>query len=73
MKMSNISQPEFERPLMPATRMRGEIVHQYGKFTDQEITVLNDRNDFVAGSNRYTGSTGPRRKPLSMGSRKGGS
>jgi hypothetical protein len=53
--------------------MRGEIVHQYGKFTDQEITVLDDRNDFVARSNRYTGSAGPRRKPLSMRSRKASS
>jgi len=47
-KFSIITQPEFERPLIPATRMRGEIMHQYGKFTDQEISVLNDRNNLVA-------------------------
>ena len=47
MKMSNISQPEFERPLVPATGMRGEIVRRWGKFSGQEIADLKDKDDLV--------------------------
>jgi hypothetical protein len=47
MKMSNISQPEFERPLVPTTGMRGEIVRSWGKFSGQEIADLKDKDDLV--------------------------
>ena len=48
MKMSNITQPEFDRPLVPTTGMRGEIVRRWGKFSDQEIANLKDKDDLVA-------------------------
>jgi uncharacterized protein YjbJ (UPF0337 family) len=48
MKMSNITQPEFERPLVPTGGMRGEIVRRWGKFSDQEIADLKDKDDLVA-------------------------
>jgi hypothetical protein len=48
MKMSNITQPEFERPLVPTSGMRGEIVRRWGKFSDQEIADLKDKDDLVA-------------------------
>ena len=71
--MSNITQPEFERPLVQTTGMRGEIVRRWAKFTDQEITELKDKDDLVARVQAKYGSTGPRRSALSMRSRKGGS
>ena len=46
--MSNITQPEFDRPLVPTTGMRGEIVRRWGKFSDQEIADLRDKDDLVA-------------------------
>jgi hypothetical protein len=47
-EMSNITQPEFERPLVPTTGMRAEIVRRWGKFSDQEIADLKDKDDLVA-------------------------
>jgi uncharacterized protein YjbJ (UPF0337 family) len=46
--MSNITQPEFDRPLVPPTGMRGEIQQKWGKFSAQEITALKDNDDLVA-------------------------
>ena len=46
--MSNITQPEFSKPLVPPTGMRGEIQKKWGKFTAQEITALKDKDDLVA-------------------------
>ena len=34
-------------------------MHKYGKLTDQDITVLNDKNDLVAKVQPKYGSTGP--------------
>jgi uncharacterized protein YjbJ (UPF0337 family) len=48
MKMSNITQPEFNRPLVPTTGMRGEIARRWGKFSDEEIADLKDKDDLVA-------------------------
>ena len=48
-------------------------MHKYGKFTDQEITELNDKNDLVAKVQPKYRLDRPRRKALSMRSRKGGS
>ena len=47
MKMSNNTQPEFDRPLVPTTGMRGEIARRWGKFSDQEIADLKDKDDLV--------------------------
>jgi hypothetical protein len=47
--MSNITQPEFGKPLVPPSGMRGEIQQKWGKFSAQEITALKDRDDLVAG------------------------
>jgi hypothetical protein len=47
-KFSNITLPGIRKTLRPATRISCEIAHKYGKFTDQEIPVLNDRNHLVA-------------------------
>ena len=47
--MSNITQPEFGRPLVPPSGMRGEIQQKWGKFSAQEITALKDKDDLVAG------------------------
>jgi len=47
-EMSNVTQPEFERPLVPTTGMRGEIVRRWGKFSDQEIADRKDKDDLVA-------------------------
>jgi hypothetical protein len=41
-------------------------MHKYGKFTDQEITVLNDKNDLVAKVQPKYGSTGPQAQCASM-------
>ena len=71
--MSNITQPEFDRPLVPTTGMRGEIVRRWGKFSDQEIADLKDKDDLVARVQANTSSKGPRRSAMSMRSRKGGS
>ena len=46
--MSNITQPEFNKPLVPPTGMRGEIQQKWGKFSAQEITTLKDNDDLVA-------------------------
>ena len=46
--MSNISQPEFGRPIVPASGMREEIEHKWGKFSALEITALKDNDDLVA-------------------------
>jgi hypothetical protein len=46
--MSNITQPEFDKPLVPPTGMRSEIQHKWGKFSAQEITALKDKDDLVA-------------------------
>jgi hypothetical protein len=46
--MSNITQPEFSKPLVPPTGMRGEIQQKWGKFSAQEITALKDNDDLVA-------------------------
>jgi hypothetical protein len=46
--MSNITQPEFAKPLVPPTGMRGEIPQKWGKFSAQEITALKDNDDLVA-------------------------
>jgi hypothetical protein len=47
MKMSNITQPEFDRPLVPTTSMRDEIARRWAKFSDQEIADLKDKDDLV--------------------------
>lgn len=47
--MSNITQPEFGRPLVPPSGMRSEIQQKWGKFSAQEITALKDKDDLVAG------------------------
>jgi len=47
--MSNITQPEFSKPLVPPSGMRGEIEQKWGKFSAQEITALKDKDDLVAG------------------------
>jgi len=47
--MSNITQPEFSRPLVPPSGMRGEIEQKWGKFSAQEIAALKDNDDLVAG------------------------
>jgi hypothetical protein len=47
--MSNITQPEFDKPLVPPSGMRDEIQQKWGKFSAQEITALKDRDDLVAG------------------------
>ena len=46
--MSNITQPEFNTPLVPPIGMRGEIQHKWGKFSAQEITDLKDKDHLVA-------------------------
>jgi uncharacterized protein YjbJ (UPF0337 family) len=46
--MSNITQPEYNKPLVPPTGMRGEIQQKWGKFSAQEITALKDNDDLVA-------------------------
>ena len=46
--MSNITQPEFGRPLVAPSGMRGEIEGRWGKFSAQEITALKDKDDLVA-------------------------
>ncbi len=46
--MSNITQPEFNKPLVLPTGMRGEIQQKWGKFSAQEITALKDKDDLVA-------------------------
>ena len=45
--MSNITQPEFNTPLVPPIGMRGEIQQKWGKFSAQEITALKDKDDLV--------------------------
>ena len=47
--MSNITQPEFNTPLVPPSGMRAEIQQKWGKFDAQEIAALKDRDDLVAG------------------------
>jgi hypothetical protein len=47
--MSNITQPEFSKPIVPPTGMRGEIQQKWGKFSAQEITALKDKDDLVTG------------------------
>ena len=71
--MSNITQPEFNKPLVPPNGMRAEIQQKWGKFNAQEITALKDKDDLVARSKRNTSSKKPRRNVTSMRSRKGGS
>jgi len=46
--MSNITQPEFARPLVAPSGMRSEIEQKWGKFSAQEITALKDNDDLVA-------------------------
>jgi len=46
--MSNITQPEFAKPLVPPSGMRGEIQQKWGKFSAHEITALKDKDDLVA-------------------------
>jgi uncharacterized protein YjbJ (UPF0337 family) len=46
--MSNITQPEFNTPLVPPIGMRGEIQQKWGKFSAQEITALKDKDHLVA-------------------------
>ena len=46
--MSNITQPEFARPLVAPSGMRREIEQKWGKFSAQEITALKDNDDLVA-------------------------
>lgn len=46
--MSNVSQPEFDLPIVAASAMRAEIQQKWGKFDAQEITALKDREDLVA-------------------------
>jgi hypothetical protein len=41
-------------------------MHKYGKFTDQEIAVLNDKNDLVAKVQPKYGLTGPHAQSASM-------
>jgi hypothetical protein len=47
LKEMKMSDPEFDRPLVPTTGMRGEIVRRWGKFSDQEIADLKDKDDLV--------------------------
>ena len=46
--MSNITQPEFNTPLVPPNGMRAEIQQKWGKFTAQEITALKDMDELVS-------------------------
>lgn len=46
--MSNITQPEFDKPTIAATGMRAEIQQKWGKFDAQEIAALKDSDDLVA-------------------------
>jgi hypothetical protein len=46
--MSNITQPEFNTPLVPPAGMRGEIQQKWSKFSAQEVTALKDKDDLVA-------------------------
>jgi hypothetical protein len=46
--MSNITQPEFSKPLVPPSGMRDEIQQKWGKFNAQEITALKDKDHLVA-------------------------
>lgn len=71
--MSNITQPEFGKPLVPSSGMRGEIQQKWGKFSAQEITALKDKDDLVAGLQAKYQLDRPRRNAMSMRSRKGGS
>jgi hypothetical protein len=48
MKMSNITQPEFERPLVSAAGMRSEIARRWDKFSNPEVADLKDKADLVA-------------------------
>jgi hypothetical protein len=45
--MSNVTQPEFELPIVAANAMRAEIQQKWGKFDAQEITALKDKDDLV--------------------------
>lgn len=47
--MSNITQPEFNTPLVPPSGMRAKNQQKWGKFDAQEIAALKDRDDLVAG------------------------
>lgn len=46
--MSNITQPEFNTPLVPPSGMRDEIQLKWGKFSAQEITALKDKDELVS-------------------------
>lgn len=46
--MSNITQPEYGKPLVPLSGMRGEIQQKWGKFSAQEITALKDKDELVS-------------------------
>ena len=45
--MSNITQPEFRKTPCTDHRHEGEIVRRWGKFSDQEIADLKDKDDLV--------------------------
>jgi len=47
--MSNITQAEFGKPIVPPSGMRGEIQQKWGNFSAQEVAALKDKDDLVAG------------------------
>ncbi len=58
--MSNITQPEFSKPIVPPTGMRGEIQKQWSKFTYAEVAALKNRDDLVAQVQAKYQLDGPR-------------
>ena len=71
--MSNVTQPEFGKPIVAASGMRGEIQQKWGKFTPRRSPPSRTRTTWWPRSKRNTSSTSPKRNATSMRSRKGGS
>lgn len=71
--MSNITQPEFNTPLVPPSKMRDEIQQKWGSSALRRSPPSRTGTTWWPGSKRNTSSKKHTRNVTSMRSRKGGS